>query len=63
MKVIEKRVNLKGTNIVISDDLTERERKILKIKNKAAEAMKAERNKKIKIGYGKIKIGDKWFLL
>ena len=62
MKIFEKRKLLKGTDIVLGDDLTEKERELQKIlKIEAEKARKNDPNKVVRIGYGKLKIGDKWF--
>ena len=59
----EKRKMLKGSEIVMGDEYTEREREIQKIlKKKAEEARRNDPDIMIKVGYGKIKIGDKWLV-
>ena len=61
-KVLEKRARLRGSDVVLGDDMTDREREMQKIiKNKASEVKKDDPNIEVKIAYGKIKIGEVWY--
>ena len=61
-KVLERRAKLKGSDIVLGDDWTEREKEIQKkIKRKAMEAKKDDPNVDIRIAYGKVRIGKAWY--
>ena len=54
---------MKGSDILLGDDFTEKERKVQKIvKATAADAKKNDPDKEIRIGYGKFKIGEKWWV-
>ena len=61
-KVMEKRAKLKGTDIVLGDDMTDKEREMQKvIKNKAMEEKKNDPDIDVRITYGKLKVGKIWY--
>ena len=62
LKIFEKRKVLKGTDIFLGDDMTEKEREVQKIvKEEAAKAKKNDPSKVVRTGYRKIKVDDKWY--